>query len=110
MKKQMNNVPEIETRPALTPEGSENELISLAVSLVKQRLLNGTASAQETTFFLKLAANREKSRLEEEKLRTDNELSRAKINSIDRQEHAAEAYEEVLAAMRKYNGLGGSDD
>ena len=36
-------------RPALTPEARENQLISLAVDLVEQRLLDGTASSQETT-------------------------------------------------------------
>lgn len=36
-------------RPALTPEARENQLISLAIDLVEQRLIDGTASSQETT-------------------------------------------------------------
>ena len=32
-------------RAALTPEGRENQLIDLAVSLVEKRLLEGTASS-----------------------------------------------------------------
>lgn len=40
-------------RPPLTPEADERECISLAVSLVKKRLIEGTASSQETTHFLK---------------------------------------------------------
>ena len=37
-------------RPALTPEARENQLIALATDLVEQRLLDGTASSQETTY------------------------------------------------------------
>ena len=47
-------------RPALTPEARENQLISLAIDLVEQRLIDGTASAQETTHFLKLASRKAK--------------------------------------------------
>ena len=36
---------EIKIRPALTPEARENQLISLAVDLAEQQLLNGTASS-----------------------------------------------------------------
>jgi hypothetical protein len=49
-------------RPALNPEARENQLISLAIDLVEQRLLDGTASSQETTHFLKLGSM--KARLE----------------------------------------------
>ena len=52
-------------RPALTPEARENQMIALAVDLVEQRLLDGTASSQETTHFLKLGSM--KNRLEMEK-------------------------------------------
>ena len=59
-------------RPALTPESRENQLISLAVDLVEQRLREGTASSQETTHFLKLGST--KSKLELEKLKGESEL------------------------------------
>lgn len=45
-------------RAALTPEGRENQLIDLAVSLVEKRLLEGTASSQEVTTILKLGTTR----------------------------------------------------
>ena len=38
-------------RPALTPEARQNQLISLAIDLVEKRLIEGTASSQETTQF-----------------------------------------------------------
>ena len=56
-------------RPALTPEARENQLISMAYDLVEQRLLDGTATSQETTHFLKLGST--KARLEMEKLQKE---------------------------------------
>ena len=38
-------------RPALTPEARQNQLIALATDLVEKRLIEGTASSQETTHF-----------------------------------------------------------
>ena len=38
-------------RPALTPEARENQLISLAVDLVEQRLLDGTAFLKRLHIF-----------------------------------------------------------
>ena len=67
-------------RPALTPEARENQMISLAMDLVEQRLLNGTASSQETTHFLKLGTAKEK--LERERLEKENELLEAKTKAV----------------------------
>ena len=50
----------IKIRPALTPEARENQLISIAYDLVEKRLLEGTASSQETTHFLKLGSTKER--------------------------------------------------
>lgn len=95
-------------RPALTPEAEENQMISLAHDLVKQRLLNGTASSQETTHFLKLGSM--KNRLEMEKLQKENELLRAKTESIKSQARQEELFKEVISAMRKYSGHIGDDE
>ena len=57
-------------RVAFVPEQRENQLIALAFDLVEDRLRNKTASAQETTHFLKLAT--EKERLERERLENEN--------------------------------------
>ena len=95
-------------RPALTPEARENQLISLAVDLVEQRLLDGTASSQETTHFLKLGSM--KNRLEMEKLREENKLLQAKTESIQSAKRVEELYSEAINAMRRYSGAGGGDD
>lgn len=95
-------------RPALTPEARENQLISLAVDLVEQRLLEGTASSQETTHFLKLGSM--KNRLEMEKLRKENELLQAKAEALQSAKRVEELYSEAISAMRRYSGNGDSDD
>lgn len=95
-------------RPALSPEARENQLISLAVDLVEQRLIDGTASSQETTHFLKLATT--KARLEKEILEKQKELMVAKTEQIRSEQHKEELYEEVINALRRYNGQGDSDD
>lgn len=91
-------------RPALTPEARENQLISLAVDLVEQRLIDGTASSQETTHFLKLGSS--KNRLELEKLEEENKLLRAKTESLQSQKRVEELYAEALNAMKNYAGQG----
>lgn len=102
------NTPKPKMRPALSPEARENQLISLAYDLVEERLLNGTATSQETTYFLKLASS--KTRLENEKLVEENKLLRAKTEAIQSEKKNEEFYGKVLAALKKYNGQGSQDD
>lgn len=103
-----SNQPIKDTRPALTPEARENQLISLAVNLVEQRLIEGTASSQEVTHFLKLGTAKEK--LEREKLEEENKLLRAKTENLQSQKRVEELYAEALRAMRTYSGRGDPDD
>lgn len=100
------NTPKI--RPALTPEAREKQMIALAVDLVEQRLLDGTASSQETTHFLKLGSMR--NQLEMEKLRTENDLLSAKIKAIESGERIEKLYKEAIMAMQRYSGHGDSDE
>lgn len=95
-------------RPALTPEARESQLISLAYDLVEERLLDGTATSQETTYFLKLASS--KTRLENEKLMEENKLLRAKTEAVQSEKKNEEFYAKVLAALKKYNGQSQQDD
>lgn len=95
-------------RPAMTPEARENQLIALAVDLVEERLLNGTASSQETTHFLKLGSM--KNRLEMEKLEEENRLLRAKTASLESAKRSEELFAEAIKAMRRYSGQGSDDD
>ena len=88
--------------PATTPEGRENQLVSLAVDLAEQQLEEGTASAQVITHYLKLASTRE--RLEQEKLARENELLRARADAIASAQEVGELYANALKAMRAYSG------
>lgn len=93
-------------RPALTPEARENQLISLAIDLVEQRLLDGTASSQETTHFLKLASR--KAKLETERFALENELIKAKTQALRDQADMKALYADAIAAMRRYSGQSSS--
>lgn len=95
-------------RPALTPEADENQMISLAMDLVRQRLIDGTASSQETTHFLKLATN--KSRLENQLLEAQTEMAIAKKEALQSQKRMDELYADAIKAMRHYGGHGDSDE
>jgi hypothetical protein len=95
-------------RPALTPEARENQMISLAVDLAEKQLLEGTASSQVITHFLKLATAKE--RLEREKLEQENKLLIAKTEALQSQKHIEELYANAISAMRNYSGMGGEPD
>lgn len=95
-------------RPALTPEARENQLISLAIDLVEQRLIDGTASSQETTHFLKLASR--KAKLEAERAELENELIKAKTQSIRDQADMKTLYQDAIKAMQRYSGHNSNED
>lgn len=86
--------------PALTPEARENQMISLAVDLAERQLLEGTASAQVITHYLKLGSTKE--RLEKERLEKENELLKAKTESLKSQKRVEELYSQALDAMKSY--------
>lgn len=89
-------------RPALTPEARENQLISLAVDLAEKQLIEGTASSQVISHYLKLGSTKE--RLEKEKLEEENKLLRAKTEALQSAKRVEELYANAISAMRKYSG------
>lgn len=93
--------------PATTPESREMQLIAAAVDLAEQQILSGKASSQVITHYLKLGTTRE--RLEQERLRHENLLTQAKIDSMASAARVEELYANALAAMRSYAGLGEHD-
>lgn len=103
-----NPNPAPKMRPALTPEARENQLTMLAMDLVEQRLRDGTASSQETTHFLKAASS--KAKLELRKLELENELTTAKTESIRKEKEDKIAYDEIIRALRNYQGQGEPDE
>lgn len=95
-------------RPALSPEARENQMIALAVDRAEEQLMNGTASSQIIVHYLKLATA--KTKLENDKLRSDIELAKAKAQAVRDMQDNGERYKEALEAFRSYSGYGGSDE
>ena len=95
-------------RPALTPEARENQMIALAVDLAEKQLMEGTASSQVITHFLKLGSS--KAELEREKLAMEAEMMRAKTESLKSQKKMEEVYINALNAMKRYSGHGDDDE
>jgi hypothetical protein len=89
-------------RPATTLENRENQLVSLAVDLAEKQLVEGTASAQVISHYLKLGSTREQ--LEQDRLLNENELLRAKVENMASAKRVEELYEAALNAMKTYAG------
>ena len=100
--RKIEKISESKRRPAITPEARENQMVSLAIDLAEKQLADGTAAAQVISHYLKLGSTREQ--LEQERLRRDNELLKAKVDAISSQKRIEELYEDALNAMRQYSG------
>lgn len=94
-------------RPALTPEAREQQLVSLAVDLAEQQLIDGTASSQVITHFLKLGSS--KADLERAKLEHETKLLEAKTEAIQSQKNMEELYSQAIAALKSYSSQDDDD-
>lgn len=92
------------SRPALTPEARENQMIALAVDAAERQLRDGTASAQVIVHYLKLGSTRAK--LEKEILAKQKDLIEAKTESIQTSKDVERLYADAIEAMRRYSGHG----
>ena len=100
--------PSRKMRPAASVEARQNQLISLAVDLAEQQLLEGTASSQVITHYLKLGSTKE--RIEKEILEKQKDLIDAKTSSLKSGKRIEEMYESALKAMRNYSGYSDTGD
>ena len=105
--RKLNPEPVKKSRPALTAEGREKQMISLAIDCAEKQLREGTASSQVITHYLKLAST--KNLLEMEKLKKENELLKAKTEAIKSAKSQEELYAKAIAAIRRYSGAGEDD-
>lgn len=103
----MSNSTQQKRAPARTPEAREKQMIAYAIDLAEQQLIDGTASSQVITHFLKLGSTREI--LEQQRLAKENELLEAKTEALKSQERVEELYRNALAAMRRYQPDSGVD-
>lgn len=95
-------------RRAQTPEERENYLISLALDRVEERMLNGTASGQEYVQFIRMASS--KSRAENEKLKFELDLVKAKTENLRLQQRNEEMFSNAIAAFKRYSGASDDDE
>lgn len=87
-------------RPYSTPEERDEYMMDIAYDLVEQRILEGTATSQETTHFLKLRKlNKEIEILDKQK-----ELMTAKAEALKSAKRVEELYTDAIKAFREYNG------
>ena len=100
----------VKKRPALTTEAREQQLVNMAVNLAEKQLLEGTASSQVITHYLKIGSERE--RLERKKLEVECAALEAKIKALEAATNTETLYAEALDAMRRYSGnrVGDEDD
>lgn len=90
--------------PAMSSEARENQMIALAINLAEKQLLEGTASSQVITHYLKLGSSKEK--IEKEILEKQRELIDAKTENLKSAKRVEELYANALEAMREYSGHG----
>lgn len=103
------NRTETSTKPAmLSDDARKSYLTNLAMDLIEQRLLDGTATSQETTYFLRYGSK--EAELKEKILESQQELYKAKAEALRSQQRSEELYEKAIAAMRRYSGMDDSDE
>jgi hypothetical protein len=88
--------------PATTPELREQQMTALAYDLVEKRLRDGTATSQESTFFLRLGT--EESKLQKEKLRKENILLEARTEQLSKNDRMESLFEDAIKAFKGYSG------
>lgn len=103
-----NPRPRKQRPPAITPEDRENQLIGLAVDFAEKQLIEGTASSQIVTHYLKLATVREKKEIE--RISLQSELIRRQTESESASQEVSQLYRDALEAMGAYRGLDPRDD
>jgi len=96
-----------EPTPGQTLEKREAQLINLAIEAAEKQLREGTAGPSVIVHYLKLGTTREQ--LEQDRLRRENELLRAKAESLESQARTEELFKEAIAAFKSYHGDGEED-
>ena len=91
---------ELKMTPPISTEARELKLINLAMVQAEKELLDGKASSQIMTHFLKLGTEKEKT--ERERLHLENKLLEEKIKSEQSTERIEEKFDEVIDALESY--------
>lgn len=100
----MNRSKSTQKPTMLSDDARKSYLTNLAWDLIEQRLLDGTATSQETTYFLRYGSR--EAELKEQILQAQKELYEAKAEALQSQRRSEELYENAINAMRRYSGAG----
>ena len=95
--------PAMPTKPALNPDDREQQIANAAYNLAEQQILNGTASSQVITHFLKVGSARE--RYERERLIEENKKLRAQTEALQSAKHIEELYSAAMQVFKGYQGI-----
>lgn len=90
------------SRPAISAEARENQLIALAYDVAEERLRNGTATSQEVVHFLRLGSMKERKELE--LLSKKIELDTAKTEALQSAKRIEDLYANAINAFKSYRG------
>lgn len=88
--------------PASSPEQREKQVIAAAYDLAEKQIMDGTASSQVISHFLKMGSAR--NRLEMANIQKDVALKQAKMDDMASAQRIEEMYGRALNAMRRYQG------
>lgn len=102
VKNDADNQPKRKRKPARSPEARLNQCIALAYDLAEQQLLDGTASSQVITHFLRLGT--ETAEIEKENLRKQGKLLDAKAGAYESAEEMKALYKDAMTAFARYSG------
>lgn len=94
--------PRRQRKNARSVEQRENQMIALAVDLAEKQLIEGTASSQVITHYLKLGSTKE--RLEKEIMAKQKDLLEAKTEAIQSAKRQEELLTEAIRAFTLYRG------
>lgn len=93
---------------ARTPSAREDQLATLAYDLAETQLVDGTASAQVISYFLKIGGTREK--IELQKIKQETILVEAKVKDLANVEDLKHLYKDAMDSMRIYGGQESKSD
>lgn len=93
---------DIQLKPSKTDKGQEDMLIALAEKEAEKRLRDGTASNSLILHYLREGS--EKTKLERQKLESENELLKAKKTTLDMAAKDHDQLARVLDAFKLYSG------
>lgn len=108
MSKQVKKDTNQKLKPVRSNEARENQMINLAINLAEKQLMNGTATSQVITHYLKLGSTKEK--IEKEILEKQKELLVAKTEALKSTQRLEELYSKAIDSLKTYSGTRDEED